>query len=710
MRLILFLICLLGFTGFSSAQISVQSSGNIPTEIFSSTTNKYALKRKETLDSSYYEPREVRLARLRFYEESYYLVDAIKNNANIYINDSYTKLINDIADELLKDDPELRNKLYLYAYRAPYVNAFSTDQGDMFFTMGLMAYVHNEAELAFVIGHEIIHYLKQHNTANFSERVKIARGEGKYQGMNIDRGIEEVHSFSRELEKEADVLSLDYFLKSDYDPNAVISALNMLKTAHLGYAERPFNYNYLLGERIKLSGDLLPQEIPQMKQDSTDDKLSTHPNLSSRIEYCTEIIHKSSGTGNKQFIHISESDFKELQKQARQEQLLLFYNDDYYAHVIYNASLMYEDYPEIRDWLQVVMNKSFRAALRVRNATAKSAEYKDKNYTGELFRVYHLLYKLNKYETSTLYFLKEYYAHLSHPDEVSREELETALMDMIRISKSKWKRFEEGEFDTAQVKSQSLDALMPLLKEIFYSAEYRAEFENTNVYYKRVKDESEEEIEIAATEIDLSTIEKPLIDRVIVLNPYYLRLDEKKEGYIDHRATYENELKLLNAIDDATAANNMNVVMLDVRRLQQNEGEKFDDIAVLNDYVNRFAQNEQDRFGKVIPASDERLDSIREKYGTDYVMWVGVQSYKGTNSRSKTALLLNLLVPSFLPYSLISVFEKDHQVTIFYVMFDLKNHKIAGGDYVTLEYMKDNQSLISLYLNSFIRELNRKQG
>ena len=149
-------------------QIILQSHGEIPAEIFQSSSEKFALKSDLIVDSSYFEPRDVRLARLKNSEQATYLIDAIKNSGDIYINDDYTKLINGIADELLRDLPEIRTKIHLYAYKAPYVNAFSTDQGDIFFTVGLLAYLDNEAELAFVVGHEIVHYIKQHNEKGFS--------------------------------------------------------------------------------------------------------------------------------------------------------------------------------------------------------------------------------------------------------------------------------------------------------------------------------------------------------------------------------------------------------------------------------------------------------------------------------------------------------------------------------------------------------------
>ena len=117
-----------------SAFTQICSSGEIPSELFISTSKKHEEKKAILLDSSIYEPRDIRLARLKNLETNIYLIDAIKTQGDVYINDDYTKLINSIADHLLKDNLHIRKSLHFYAYKSPEVNAFSTDQGDLFFT------------------------------------------------------------------------------------------------------------------------------------------------------------------------------------------------------------------------------------------------------------------------------------------------------------------------------------------------------------------------------------------------------------------------------------------------------------------------------------------------------------------------------------------------------------------------------------------------
>lgn len=68
-------------------------------------------------------------------------------------------------------------------------------------------------------------------------------------------------------------------------------------------------------------------------------------------------------------------------------------------------------------------------------------------------------------------------------------------------------------------------------------------------------------------------------------------------------------------------------------------------------------------------------------------------------------MLLGLILPNYLPYSIISSFEKNHEVEMFYVVIDLKNNKAIKTDYLDLFYMKDNQNLLTIYLNEFFKDI-----
>ena len=70
--------------------------------------------------------------------------------------------VNRVTDSLLANDPVTRSQINIYILRSTVVNAFATDRGSIFVTIGLLTRLHNEAELAFVLAHEIVHFKRRH--------------------------------------------------------------------------------------------------------------------------------------------------------------------------------------------------------------------------------------------------------------------------------------------------------------------------------------------------------------------------------------------------------------------------------------------------------------------------------------------------------------------------------------------------------------------
>ena len=81
----------------------------------------------------------------------------------------------------------------------------------------------NEAELAFVLGHEITHYLKRHSLLNFQKKVHTT---GSFAGLTATGGIGQlfglmaagtIASYSRDQESEADAGGFDLAVGKGYD-------------------------------------------------------------------------------------------------------------------------------------------------------------------------------------------------------------------------------------------------------------------------------------------------------------------------------------------------------------------------------------------------------------------------------------------------------------------------------------------------------------
>jgi len=116
------------------------------------------------------------------------------------------------------------------------INAFALPGGFFYVNSGLILAADSEAELAGVMGHEIAHVCARHATKNATkmEIMQLATiplillGPGGWAGYGIYEGSQlalplSYLKFSRDDERQADYLGLQYMYKAGYDPNAFVS-------------------------------------------------------------------------------------------------------------------------------------------------------------------------------------------------------------------------------------------------------------------------------------------------------------------------------------------------------------------------------------------------------------------------------------------------------------------------------------------------------
>ncbi|MEM6378103.1 MAG: M48 family metallopeptidase [Bacteroidota bacterium] len=113
-------------------------------------------------------------------------------------------------------------KAYLLKSGVP--NAFMTPTGAIFVTVGLLATVEDESNLAGVMAHELAHYVLHHNLEAF---VKDVRGDFK---PTIFFSAQKSYSrYSVDNELDADKLAGDYLLKAGYSYDGLLKTFELSK-------------------------------------------------------------------------------------------------------------------------------------------------------------------------------------------------------------------------------------------------------------------------------------------------------------------------------------------------------------------------------------------------------------------------------------------------------------------------------------------------
>lgn len=161
----------------------------------------------------------------------------------------------------------------------PVVNAFAVPGGYIYITRGILAMMNSEAELAVVLAHELGHVNARHSVAKLSQLMLAQLGLGvagtisetfaKLSGA-ASIGIQLLFlKFSRDDEREADALGVEYSRKGGYNPGEMVNffaSLEKMGDLSGGHSLPGFLSTHpLTSERIQNAKDMLLESDRQLK-------------------------------------------------------------------------------------------------------------------------------------------------------------------------------------------------------------------------------------------------------------------------------------------------------------------------------------------------------------------------------------------------------------------------------------------------------------
>jgi len=194
------------------------------------------------------------------------LAQEVERSSKLIDDPIVTEYVNRVGQNLVRNS-DARVPFTIKVIDSDEVNAFALPGGFFYVNSGLILRAQEESELAGVMAHEISHVCARHGTKNATkgELMQLATiplillgpggwaGYGIYQGLNLAIPVTYL-KFSRDAEREADYLGIQYMYKTGYDPNSYVTFF----------------------ERIQADEKRRPGTIPKV--------FSTHPPTPERIE------------------------------------------------------------------------------------------------------------------------------------------------------------------------------------------------------------------------------------------------------------------------------------------------------------------------------------------------------------------------------------------------------------------------------------------
>ena len=194
------------------------------------------------------------------------------------INDPVvTEYVNRVGQNLVRNS-DAKVPFTIKVIDSDEINAFALPGGFFYVNSGLILRADEEAELAGVMGHEIAHVAARHGTktATKGELMQLATipvmilmpygwaGYGLYEGLNLAIPMSYL-KFTRDAEKEADYLGLQYMYKAGYDPNAFVSFFEKIEAEerrHPGSIPKIFSTHPPTPDRVQKAQEEIATILP----------------------------------------------------------------------------------------------------------------------------------------------------------------------------------------------------------------------------------------------------------------------------------------------------------------------------------------------------------------------------------------------------------------------------------------------------------------
>ena len=218
------------------------------------------------------------------------LAQEVERSSKLIDDPIVTEYVNRVGQNLVRNS-DAKVPFTIKVIDSDEVNAFALPGGFFYVNSGLILRAQEESELAGVMAHEIAHVAARHGTKNATkgELMQLASipamifipysmaGYAMYQGLNLAIPLTFL-KFSRDAEREADFLGLQYMYKAGYDPNSYVTFF----------------------ERIQADEKRRPGTIPKV--------FSTHPPTPDRIENSQKEIARILPARNEYIVTSSEFD------------------------------------------------------------------------------------------------------------------------------------------------------------------------------------------------------------------------------------------------------------------------------------------------------------------------------------------------------------------------------------------------------------------
>jgi len=641
--------------------------GKLPNEFVSSPTNFI----KNELNNSILKNKKSKLKEKNLIYASNYEIKELFLSGYVLFGDTITQYVRAVSEEIIKVHPDLAGKFKIYVVRSTDVNAYCFENGTIFVNIGLIAKLENEAELAYILCHEFVHYMKGHSLKRVLEFDKIDKQKEKRRKM-ADKNLLK-YKFSKENETEADTMGLTLYSKTGYKIKSAISALEMLQYAELPFEETDFDFSIFESKNYKLpSSYFLAVTNPIKDEDKRDDSYLTHPNIYKRKNQVTDLM-KNYGNNTDSILYlVSKEYFETVREICRFECSRMFLVERDYLNALKWSYLLKKKYPQNK-FAEKIFSKSLYALTLYKNGDLRYDNNSfHQNAIADYTKVEGKFQQLNYFFTSipalelnvlTSKYLFSNYLNNDFTDKIYFNFTDSVLCRLFEKTGVDIEVFEHAD-----------------IEKIYYSKAFY-EFESNDEFKALLFKQAMANSRIAG--VDLKTFKlrkrniKPTgkyvgsISNVVIFNPVFdYEKYNKKRYHKSFKISQRKKEKLVKSIEKRLKRKDVKSNTVDAENFSIEDGEEFNNYINTTLWLNERLDAGSDSYYNVLATDDINL--IVQKQETPYILYVEVESKELKNRQIGAAIAVFILyggsvVP--IPFLIYKVVENPKDISMnFYLM------------------------------------------
>ncbi len=401
-----FFVCILSCAvlsaQFETDYAPIEISGEIPPRFY------HSLKGKTEIEIVLEDEGMNRSRRKDFSTKTSFTLREIFLSGSIYYNDPCTPYVREVTKKLTEELVGSENiSVFISRFVSP--NAAIWQDATLIVNIGLLARLENEAQLAFVIAHEIAHYENKHPFLQYVRKQKPANIQ-KRALDNLKASV----AYTQQNEIAADAFALELLNRAGYDSRVGARAIELMMNDKVADGIRDVG-RLLDIEGTDWCGDL------EARTYMGKDRHEAHHFARAMLQQRKAKIN-TDGTSNDGLFLVSESDFEHIRRMAQFEVIENHFREADYVSALYQSIMLQRIYPENQYLQGKIVESLFQLYLyKKRGEMRHLLKTSQENYlTTDLSR---LSCFMNQVEESTLEritgtYLKEQYERYGRTHEI----------------------------------------------------------------------------------------------------------------------------------------------------------------------------------------------------------------------------------------------------------------------------------------------------